>query len=178
MLMKNDGAYISKTSPPRVTGIFGRDRVFALLDSYRETDVTWVSGPAGSGKTTLVASYLDNRRLPAVWYKMDAGDSDLATFFFCLGRAFQRFLPADSQPLPLLTPEYLHGVDAFAIRFLEQIATFPCAPKIIVIDNYHEAPQDAEIHLVLSKAFVNLPAGMTFIVVSRELRRLFSRDPP
>jgi LuxR family transcriptional regulator, maltose regulon positive regulatory protein len=163
------GAYISKINPPKVLGIVARPRVFAYLDLCRESDVTWVCGPAGSGKTALVASYLEGRRQSCVWYKMDAGDADPATFFFCLGRAFQNFLPADANPFPVLSPEYLHGLDAFAGRFFEQILAFPEAPKLIIIDNYHEVPPNAEIHAVLSKSFASLPAGVTVVVISREL---------
>ncbi len=41
-----------------------------------------VSGPPGSEKTTLVASYLDRRRSESCWYQLDPSDSDVATFFY------------------------------------------------------------------------------------------------
>ncbi|HXE97038.1 MAG TPA: BTAD domain-containing putative transcriptional regulator [Dongiaceae bacterium] len=167
--MDNYSDCISKINPPELSGIVVRPRVFAQLDRCCETKVAWVSGPAGSGKTTLVASYVESRRLPCVWYKTDDGDADPATFFFCLGRAFQKFLHFDTNPFPVLSSEYLNGIDAFAIRFFEQIVTFPEAPRVIVIDNYQEVPHAAELHPVLSKAFTKLPSGFTVIIVSREL---------
>ncbi len=39
-----------------------------MLDKGRSVPVTWVSDPGGSGKTTLVASWLDARKLPCLWY--------------------------------------------------------------------------------------------------------------
>jgi ATP/maltotriose-dependent transcriptional regulator MalT len=71
------------TSPAKITrpkrpDIFPRKRLFTLLDNGRKKPVTWVTGPAGSGKTTLVASYLDARRLPCLWYQVNAGDADIA----------------------------------------------------------------------------------------------------
>jgi LuxR family maltose regulon positive regulatory protein len=167
--MDNYSDCISKINSPELSGIVDRPRVFAQLDTCCETKVAWVSGPAGSGKTTLVASYVESRRLPSVWYKMDGGDADPATFFFCLGRALQRYLHSDTNPFPVLSPEYLHGIDVFATRFFEQIASFSKAPRVIVIDNYQDVPHAAEIHQVLAKALARLPSGFTVIIVSREL---------
>ena len=59
----------------------------ALLDAGSRRPVTWVEGPAGAGKTSLVSSYLDARGLPCLWYRLDAGDADVATFFYYLGLA-------------------------------------------------------------------------------------------
>jgi ATP/maltotriose-dependent transcriptional regulator MalT len=36
-------------------------------------------GPPGAGKTTVVASWLEKRGIPGIWYQVDAGDADLAT---------------------------------------------------------------------------------------------------
>lgn len=81
---------IAKITRPRLSDVLHRPRLFRLLDRCRKAPVTWISGPAGSGKTTLVASYLDARKIPCLWYQMDGGDADLATFFYYLGLAAKR----------------------------------------------------------------------------------------
>ncbi len=35
--------------------------------------MTWISAPAGSGKTTLVASFLEAHKIPCLWYQIDEG---------------------------------------------------------------------------------------------------------
>jgi ATP/maltotriose-dependent transcriptional regulator MalT len=95
---------IAKITPPQTCGIFQRERVFRLLDEGRLSSVEWVAGPAGSGKTTLAASYLESRRLPCLWYQIDEGDGDLASFFYYLGLAAKTISPRSRKPLPLLTP--------------------------------------------------------------------------
>jgi hypothetical protein len=45
----------------------------------------------GAGKSTLAATYLEEAQLSGVWYQLDAGDSDPATFFYYLREAAQPF---------------------------------------------------------------------------------------
>ena len=72
---------MSKVIRPILRDVFPRKRLFILLDQMRKQSAIWVSGPAGSGKTTLVNSYLETRGIPCLWYEVDEGDTDLATFF-------------------------------------------------------------------------------------------------
>src|SRR5204862_535979 len=49
----------AKLAVPRIrAGVVSRARLFADLDTLSETELTLVSGPAGSGKTVLVSSWL------------------------------------------------------------------------------------------------------------------------
>jgi LuxR family maltose regulon positive regulatory protein len=64
--MHDDRASIAKITRPRLTGTVARERLFRLLDLSRERPVIWIAAPGGSGKTTLVASWLDSRKLPVL----------------------------------------------------------------------------------------------------------------
>ena len=39
-----------------------------------------IDGPAGAGKSSAVASWLEVRKLASIWYHVDPGDADPATF--------------------------------------------------------------------------------------------------
>jgi ATP/maltotriose-dependent transcriptional regulator MalT/DNA-binding SARP family transcriptional activator len=175
---------MGKGTRPILTGIFPRKRLFGLLDRMRGRPVTWISGPPGCGKTTAVISYLDSRKLPCLWYQVDPGDADPATFFYYLGLAAKNAAPRRRKPLPLLTREYLQGIPTFTLRYFENLfdrlnpLTAPPFSKggkkggfVIVFDNYQEVPEDAPLHEILLNGLSRLPAGIHVLLVSR-------KDPP
>lgn len=83
-----------KITPPRPAQIYEHQRLFHLLDHARaEHRVIWVSAPAGAGKTSLAASYVGARKLPVLWYQVDEGDGDVASFIYYMGLAIKRVAP-------------------------------------------------------------------------------------
>ena len=154
---------LAKTSRPTLAATVARPRLFRRLDRARQRPVTWVWGPPGAGKTTLVASYLATRRLQALWYQMDDGDGDVATFFYYLGQG----APRRGRPLPLLTPEFRHRLDIFARRFFRELYARLKAPFTVVFDNYQEVPSNSPLHEVVREALAEIPAGGRVIFISR-----------
>jgi len=160
-------AATAKITRPRLSGIFQRDRIFSLLDAGSSKPVIWVAAPAGSGKTTLVASYLDARKLPCLWYQLDQGDGDLAGFFHYLGLAGKKAAPRFKKPFPHLTPEYLLGIPVFTRRFFETL--FQRLPNncVVVFDDYQGAPEGTGFHEMMVHALDVVPRGNQVIIISR-----------
>ncbi len=165
MMQRNSD--IAKISRPRVSGILPRERLFRLLDSGRGCPVIWVAGPAGSGKTTLVASYLDSRKLPCLWYQLDEADADLASFFYYMGLAAKKAAPRKQKPLPLLTAEYLFGIPTFAKRYFEDLSSRLKPPFAMVFDNYQTVPEDSAFHEAIREGLGSIPEGISVILISR-----------
>ena len=86
-----------------------------------EGAIVGLIGPNGAGKTTLIASWLDARGIKGIWYQVDPGDTDLATFFYYLGEAAKPYSRKGQRPLPLLAPEYLQDVAGFSRRFIREL---------------------------------------------------------
>lgn len=82
-----------KLTPPASDGVYPRRRLLKELDRLRRHGAVWLAAPGGAGKTTLIASYLQERRLRCLWYQMDAGDADLPSFFHHLALAVRRLAP-------------------------------------------------------------------------------------
>ena len=158
---------LAKITRPGATGLFRRKRLFRLLDQGRENPIVLVYGPPGSGKTSLVSSYLDARQLPCLWYRIDEADADLATFFYYMGIAAKKATPRKRKPLPLFTPEYLQGISTFTLRYFENLLGRLKAPYILVFDNFHCVPVGSQFHEVIGDGLSTIPDGINVILISR-----------
>ena len=163
---------LAKLTRPRLHKAVARERLFAVLDEARgHKPAICVVGPPGAGKTTLVASWLEARSIKGIWYEVDPGDADLATFFYYLGLAARPFTRKGQPPLPALTPEYLQDVESFSRRFFRELFSRLPAGAVLALDNYQEVSGDNAFHPLIAYAAADIPDGLTLIAVSR-------RDPP
>ena len=103
--MSADKAAIPKIARPRLALTYHRTDLHNLLDEMRSRQLIVVSGPPGAGKSTLIATYIESRNLPSLWYQVDKCDKDLATFFHYLGIAAREATPQNKPAMPHLTPE-------------------------------------------------------------------------
>ena len=158
---------LAKITPPSFTGVYPRERLYKLLDQALNKQAVWISGPPGSGKTSLVSSYLNTRGVKNLWYQVDEGDADIATFFYYMRLAVPRVTPRRGTPLPLLTPEFLGGVLAFARHYCQNLYKRLDPPFILIFDNYHEVPEESSFHEVIRAGVNELPKDAHVIFISR-----------
>ena len=158
---------LAKITRPSPEGIFPRKRLFRRLDQARTRPVIFITAPPGSGKTSLVTSYLKDRKLPCLWYQMDEGDADLATFFYYMGLAARKAAPRYKRPLPLFTPEYGLGVPTFTRRYFENLCSRLKPPYVLVFDNYQEIPSGSVIHEIIRTGLSAFPENISSVIISR-----------
>ncbi len=159
---------IGKVRRPRLGRAVGRERLFSVIDSSEAAPALWIAGPAGFGKSTLVASYLDSRQREALWLQLDAGDADPATFAHFLGKSAALLAPRRQIRMPLPNADDLRDVPAFILRCFRRLALVLDAPWVLVIDNIQELDRLPALHAGLAAAISQMPEGSRLIAISRE----------
>ena len=162
---------LAKLTRPKLYSAIPRARLFQRLDQAREHAAIWVCGPPGAGKTTLVASYVSEREIPSIWYQVDAGDGDPATFFYYLGMAADQAAKGKHKPLPLLTPEFRHDLDGFSRRYFRELFAQLPERALLVLDNAQEAPAESSFQSILESFVDEIPEAVNVLCISRA-------DPP
>ncbi|UCF30846.1 MAG: hypothetical protein JSV26_12535 [bacterium] len=162
---------IAKITGPAAGGVPPPERLFKKLDEGIKGPAIWVSGPGGAGKTHLISSYIECRRMSAVWYQMDRGDTDVANFFYYLGIAGSGICRGKGKPLPVLTPDYMAGLSRFTFRFFEDLFDRMAKPGLLVLENFQEVGDRAPLHRVILDGLTRAPESVTVVIISR-------RKPP
>jgi LuxR family transcriptional regulator, maltose regulon positive regulatory protein len=157
---------LSKFSAPQLTHTLPRPRVRAEIKQAMRAGICWIAAPAGYGKTTAVADYVRHSKRPMLWYRVDAGDTDIASFFYHLSRALRT--TRARVRLPVFGPEYADQPQSFARRFARDWLGALDSNTILVFDDAHEADQTL-FNAVLGILLEELPIGAGCICVSRLL---------
>ncbi len=169
----NRVACVSESPPAKITrpvlsGVVARKRLFDLLDATRVQPITWIVASPGSGKTTLIASYLEMLEAKPLWYQIDPTDDDVASFFDCFGLAAGAFGSQGREPLPQLREEQRDELASFThIFFRELFARLP-QPGVVVLDDYQRLDTAARTHEAIQQGFDEIPANVRVFVISRE----------
>jgi len=148
--------------------VLDRPRLFRMLDKARSRKIVWVSGPAGSGKTTLVASYVRKRKVRVHWYRIDASDADVASLFHYLRTAAIAERGARARRLPVFTAGQFVDLRSFARRFFEELFQSMPRGSAIVLDDFQNVAESELWNQILQQAVSSVPDGIRMIVTSRD----------
>ncbi len=104
------------------------------IDHALRNGICWIAAPAGYGKTTAMLDYLQKKPTAHLWYRVDEGDQDVASFFHHIGN----LLPArGASELPVFGPEYADQPAEFARRFFRAFFRKLSRTGLLVIDDLH-----------------------------------------
>ncbi|MGR9046967.1 MAG: hypothetical protein ACU83N_16930, partial [Gammaproteobacteria bacterium] len=160
-------AYETKISRPEITHVSFRSRLVRALQPAPGNSSIFISAPAGYGKSTILASYVASTTQNCLWYRADAGDADPAAFFYYLGLSAQQVTAETKAPLPLLTADHLPSLRHFARTFFSTLFADLGPSACLVIDDYHQLPDDSLLHGVIEDTLARLPPTMQLIMASR-----------
>jgi LuxR family transcriptional regulator, maltose regulon positive regulatory protein len=129
--------------------------------------VSWIAAPAGFGKTSLLVSYIETRKIQSLWYRVDEGDSDAADLFFYMRSALEVFERSRRAGAELPSFSAKADVGTFSRRFFEAYFARLPAGAMLVLDDYHLAPDSSSWQEAVEKIVANVPPRMNVVVLSR-----------
>ena len=157
---------VAKLVAPRAPQIVRRGRVLQAIERALRSGACWIAAPGGSGKTIAITDYLKKTGTPHLWYRVDDGDQDVASFFHYMALSVQG--ARGRGVLPAFGPEYADQLLPFARRFFRAWLAKLRPRRLIVFDDVHhaDAPQFRRILAILLD---ELPPDIRCVCVSRVL---------
>ena len=143
-----------------------RPRLLALFEQPVAARVALVSGPAGFGKTTLVAQWLAQAGLTPAWLSLDDRDNDLTRFLIYLIAALQTQRPALGHELLATLQSTAPAQPQFALDALLNELADVADGLVLVLDDFHVIHEPG-IHDIVATLIDYLPAGMRLVITSR-----------
>jgi LuxR family transcriptional regulator, maltose regulon positive regulatory protein len=155
----------AKITRPELAEVYIRPRLIRALEPASGRAGVFVHAPAGYGKTTLLASYLQVHGPGSLWYRIDSSDADPASFFYHLGLAGRR--AAGRRKLPLFTADQLPSLRAFGRAFFGALLGRLGPSGCLVLDDYHHLPLDSPLHALIAESLSMLAPGVQIVVAGR-----------
>jgi len=129
--------------PKLPTGAVHRHRLSARLDLGGQTRLTLISAPAGFGKTTLLAEWLETRSAKdrvVAWLSLDRSDNEVTAFWEHLIAALQPAADVMDLNIAALLPVGQQPDDAFLAKLVNALSVMP-VDLDLVLDDYHMIDQ-------------------------------------
>jgi ATP/maltotriose-dependent transcriptional regulator MalT len=147
-----------------------RPHLVAHLNAGIQRPLTLVSAPAGFGKTTALAEWVDQLQMPVAWVSLDEDDNDPARFFTYFAAALQTVLPSTGgDALIAFRSPQLPPVESVMVALINEIAEAPNS-FALVLDDYHVI-KARPVHTALTFLIEHIPAQMHLVIATRS-------DPP
>jgi LuxR family maltose regulon positive regulatory protein len=156
--------------PRNRSDLLSRARLLERLNAGLSGNVMLVSAPAGFGKTTLLAQWVQTIDRPTAWLSLDEHDNELHVFIQLLTAALQSAFPDAFHGIAsLLEAQRFPSVNDVVTLFINDLADVP-DDLILVLDDYH-LMRNREIHTLLELLIEHLPHQLHLVLISRS-------DPP
>jgi ATP/maltotriose-dependent transcriptional regulator MalT/DNA-binding SARP family transcriptional activator len=148
-----------------------RHRLIERLVSNLSHPLTLITADTGSGKTTLVADFVDKLAERFVWYQLDNADTDPVIFLSYITHGIRQIDPEfGTATLAYLRQEGAKisrcpesAVDILINEIIEKIEH----QLILVLDDYDQLGADTPIHAVVDRMLARLPELLHTIIISR-----------
>ncbi|RIK44282.1 MAG: hypothetical protein DCC55_02935 [Chloroflexi bacterium] len=146
--------------------LIARPQLLTKLAEAARRPLTLISAPAGFGKTTLLAAWLEQVAWRVAWFSLDEGDNDPIRFWtYCIA-ALQMVEPALGEDMrsALLAPQP-PPIEAILTPLLNDLAA-ESQPLTLVLDDYHVIAAPV-IHEAITFLVGHLPPTTHLVIAGR-----------
>ncbi|WP_372594211.1 LuxR C-terminal-related transcriptional regulator [Actinotalea sp.] len=153
--------------PRRRRTAVGRPRLLRRLDEATHTPLTFVSAPAGFGKTTLLTEWLatEPAAAGAAWVSLDVSDNDPVVFWRYVVAAVHAVRPQVATRAHDLLTAAQTPTDAMLAVLLNDLAALD-ADLILVLDDFHVVTS-LEVRDHLTVFLERLPDQVHVVIAGR-----------
>src|SRR6266496_1210777 len=156
--------------PRKLSDLISRARLLERLHAGLSGNITLISAPAGFGKTTLIAQWIQSIDRPTAWLSLDEHDNEPRAFVQSLTAALQSAFPDAFHGIAgLLEAPRFPSVEYIVPLLINDLADLP-DDLTLVLDDYHLI-RTREIHSLLDQLIEHLPPQLHLVLISRS-------DPP
>src|SRR6266536_1825694 len=168
--------------PASSHALISRARLLALLDEGLSRPLILVSAPAGFGKSTLVAAWVQSRPAGSphvAWVSLDEGDNDPVQFWSYVLTALERCQPGTYQSLVTAVRSRHFSLPSLLTALLNTWVEHS-EPQLLVLDDYQVITEPA-LHTSLASLIERRPLQVHLVLITRvdpplKLSRLRGRD--
>jgi LuxR family maltose regulon positive regulatory protein len=150
---------------PRVERVI-RPRLLRLMDRVFTAPLTLVCAPAGYGKTTLLASWVETCPAPVAWLSLEEGENDPERFLNYLILALQQIAPGMGKGAQVTFGLPGRGMLENNLRLLVNDMAGLSEPAVLVLDDYHLI-RSRQVHGLMGFLVEHLPPAFHLIIASR-----------
>jgi len=143
-----------------------RESLHDQLDAGLDLPLTLVAAPAGYGKSTAVAHWLEELDRPSAWLSLDEGDGDLRVFLQYSLAAVQEMFPevgAEAQAM-------LEEIEPVPVATLAGALTNNLAavdtPFVVVLDDYYLLGA-SRVDELLGALLKHPPRALHLVIITR-----------
>jgi len=159
-----------KVRPPKLPSVIPRPRLFHRLTQHDDKQVIFILGQAAQGKSTLVASYLEELNIIPAWINLSEEDSDPVNLFYTLISALEVALNSVDFSAIKVYPALSAGPRDEEVLYrdwLQSIFSLVSDPIHIVIDGLDRLLADGDSHRFLQKLVEERPPNVIVWILSR-----------
>ena len=153
------------------TGLVARDHLLERLREGAHHALILLSAPAGFGKTTLLAQWLEESHVPVAWLSLEPADNEPQRFLAYVIAALRAVDPQlGAMSLSQLDASQPAPVESILTLLANDILTRQASDLLLVLDDYHVITAEP-IQRAMTFLLDHLPPQLHVVIATRA-------DPP